>query len=231
MRGEDARIADYLLGELPEAERAEVEARIARDPALAASVARMRGVVESLEAVPAGGWPSDAPDAVPPLPPLPGLAGPRRLGSRAPRPALAAAAAVAVLAVGVAIGLLVARGGGDDAPAEGPVLALSRLGDAGTAARGEARVVGGDGGALRVDVSALAPSDGGAFYELWLLDDADRMVSLGAFRVPASGRAEIDVPLPVPVTDFRYIDVSREPDDGDPAHSGDSVLRGPTETA
>ena len=82
-----------------------------------------------------------------------------------------------------------------------------------------------------MDVSGLAPSDGGAFYELWLLDDADRMVSLGSFRVPASGRAEIDVPLPVPVTDFRYIDVSREPDDGDPAHSGDSVLRGPTGTA
>ena len=39
------------------------------------------------------------------------------------------------------------------------------------------------------------------------------------------------VRLPVPVTDFRYIDVSREPDDGDPAHSGDSVLRGPTGTA
>lgn len=229
MRGGEARIADYLLGELPETERAEVEQRMVRDRAFAESVERMRAVVEGLDAVPAGGWPSDAPSAVPPLPPLPGLARPRRPPLRAPRPALAAAA-VAVLAIGVAIGVLVARDGGDDGPPEGPALALTRLGEAGPSARGEARVVGREDGSLRVNVSGLAPSDG-AYYELWLLDDTDRMVSLGSFRVPASGTAEVDVPLPVPVTDFRFIDVSREPDDGDPAHSGDSVLRGPTGTA
>ncbi|HMO00425.1 MAG TPA: anti-sigma factor [Miltoncostaeaceae bacterium] len=229
MRGDEARIADYLLGELPESERADLERRAAADPAFAEEVARMRAVVEGLEAVPPGGWPSGAPPAAPPLPPLPGLSRPRRLGWRAPRPALAVAAAVALVAAGVAIGVLVTRGE-DGTPPEGPALALARLGDAGPAARGEARVVGGDGGGLRLDVSGLAPSDG-AFYELWLLDDGERMVSLGAFRVPASGHAQVDVPLPVPVTDFRYIDVSREPDDGNPAHSGDSVLRGPTGTA
>ncbi len=89
-------------------------------------------------------------------------------------------------------------------------------------------MVGGDGRNLRVSVSGLQPSGAGAFYELWLLDGADRLVSLGAFPVPASGSAEVVVPLPVRVRDFRYIDVSREPDDGNPAHSGDSVLRGPT---
>ncbi|MGE3233182.1 MAG: anti-sigma factor [Thermoleophilia bacterium] len=229
MRGDEAQIADYLLGELAEAERAEVERRIARDPAFAESVERMRAVVEGLESVPPGGWPSDGPSAVPPLPPLPGLSRPRRRAWRGLRPAPAVAIAVALLAAGVAIGVIVSRGGGDGPP-EGEVLALAGLGDAGPTARGQARVVGGDDGGLRLDVSGLAPSDG-AFYELWLLDGPDRMVSLGAFRVPASGRAEVDVPLPVPVTDFRYLDVSREPDDGNPAHSGDSVLRGPTGTS
>jgi anti-sigma-K factor RskA len=229
VRGDDGRIADYLLGELPAAERAEVERRIARDSAFAEAVDRMRAVVEGLEAVPSGGWPSDDPSGVPSLPPVPGLERPRRRMRAAPRPALAAAAAVAALAVGIAVGVLVARGG-DDGPPEGPVLALTRLGDAGPEAHGEARVVGAGPGSLRLDVSGLAPSDG-AFYELWLLDGADRMVSLASFRVPASGHAEVDVPLPVPVTDFRYIDVSREPDDGNPAHSGDSVLRGPADTA
>jgi len=230
VRGDDALIAGYLLGELPEGERSGVERRIAHDPEFAGSVARMRTVVEGLEAMPPGGWPADEPSAVPPLPPLPGLASPRRLAWRSPRPAVAVAAAAVLVAVGIAIGTLVARGG-DDAPPEGPALALTRLGDAGPSARGQARVVGGDQGSLQVEVTGLAPSDSGAFYELWLLDSADRLVSLGSFRVPASGRAEIDVPLPVPVDAFRFIDVSREPDDGDPAHSGDSVLRGPTGTA
>jgi anti-sigma-K factor RskA len=230
VRGDDALIADYLLGELPEPERTDVERRIARDPAFADAVGRMRSVVEGLEAVPDAGWPSGEPPALPALPPLPGLARPRRLAWWTPRPALAAAAAAAVLAIGIAIGALVA-GGGDDAPPEGPALALARLGDAGPSAEGEARVVGGTGDTLRVQVSGLQPSGAEAVYELWLLDGADRLLSLGSFRVPASGDAEVDVPLPVPVTDFRYIDVSLEPEDGDPAHSGDSVLRGPTGTA
>ena len=230
MRGDEALITDYLLGELPEERRAEVERRIAGEPAFADAVARMRAVVQGLEAVPDLGWPADEPPALPPLPPLPGLARPRRFAWTVPRAAVAAAAAAAVRAAGIAIGALVA-GGGDDAPPEGPALALARLGDAGSSAHGEARVVGGDADTLRVQVSGLQPSGAGAVYELWLLDGADRLLSLGSFRVPASGDAEVDVPLPVPVTDFRYIDVSREPEDGDPAHSGDSVLRGPTGTA
>jgi anti-sigma-K factor RskA len=230
VRGDETLITDYLLGELPEARRAEVERRIAGEPAFADAVARMRAVVEGLEAVPDLGWPADEPPALPPLPPLPGLARPRRFAWAVPRPAVAAVAAAAVLAAGIAIGALVA-GGGDDAPTEGPALALARLGDAGSSARGEARVVGGDEDTLRVQVTGLRPSGAGAVYELWLLDGTDRLLSLGSFRVPASGDAEVDVPLPVPVTDFRYIDVSLEPEDGDPAHSGDSVLRGPTGTA
>ncbi|HET6690091.1 MAG TPA: hypothetical protein VFG74_04415, partial [Miltoncostaeaceae bacterium] len=141
MRGDEARIVDYLLGELPEGERAEVEARIGRDPAFAESVERMRAVVEGLGTVPAGGWPSDEPAGVPPLPALPGLARPRRPAWRAPRPALAVAAVIASLAVGVAIGVLATRGG-DDAPPGGPALALTPLGEAAPEARGEARVIG-----------------------------------------------------------------------------------------
>jgi anti-sigma-K factor RskA len=231
VRGDDAVIADFLLGELPEADRAQVERRIASDPAFAESVARMRTVVEGLDAMPPLGWPGDETPALPPLPPLPGLARRRRFAWPSPRPWVAITGAAAVLAAGVAIGALVSRDGGADAPPQGPALALARLGDAGPSARGVARVLDGPDGTLRVQVTGLAPSAGGDFYELWLMDDADRLVSLGAFRVPASGSAEVDVPLPVPVGDFHFIDVSREPEDGNPAHSGDSVLRGPTGTA
>ena len=157
--------------------------------------------------------------------PCPRCRGSRPRGGRVePRGArVAAVAAAAVLAAGVAIGALVA-GGGDDAPPEGPALALR--GSATPARRRPARRAwsAGRGRPPRAG-QRPEPSAPGAFYELWLLDGADRLLSLGAFRVPASGTAEVTVPLPVDVTDFRFIDVSAEPEDGDPGHSGDSVLR------
>ncbi len=54
------------------------------------------------------------------------------------------------------------------------------------------------------------------------------MVALGSFRVDAHGDAVVRVPLPVDPARYRYFDVSLQPDSGDPAHSGISVLRGAT---
>ncbi len=133
------------------------------------------------------------------------------------------------MAAGVGIGALVF--GGDDGDGAGPAIALTRVGEGGPAATGQARVVSSDEGGLRVRVSGLAPSRPGGFYELWLLDGPERLVSLGSFRVPASGTAEVTVPLPVDPAEFRFVDVSVEPADGDPGHSGVSVLRGPTAPA
>ena len=125
----------------------------------------------------------------------------------------------------MAIGVLATRDGTD---AGGPEIALGRIGEGGPRASGVARVVAGDGGALRVEVSGLRPSDRSQFYELWLLDGPRKAVSLGAFRVPESGATDLTVPLPFPLSDFRYIDVSVEPEDGVATHSGRSVLRAPT---
>ena len=41
------------------------------------------------------------------------------------------------------------------------------------------------------------------------------------------GPETLDVELPVDPRKFRYLDLSREPDDGDPSHSTISILRGP----
>ena len=43
----------------------------------------------------------------------------------------------------------------------------------------------------------------------------------------ADGTARASLPLPVDPARFRYFDLSLEPADGDPGHSGRSVLRGP----
>lgn len=78
-----------------------------------------------------------------------------------------------------------------------------------------------------VDLSGLpAPED--AFYELWLLDLEDgQLVSLG----PVADTASYVVPAAVDLGAYPTIDVSVEPTDGDPTHSGDSILRGPITAA
>ena len=75
-------------------------------------------------------------------------------------------------------------------------------------------------------VSGLRPSRAGQFYELWLIGEGDRLVSLGSFRAPASGTATLTAPVPVDPGRFRTVDVSLEKADGDPGHSAVSVLRG-----
>ena len=220
----DMTPVDYLLGELDPAERAEAERRLRDDPAFRREVERLRPVVDRLEALPREGW---APLTPPPLrmpaevAPAP-AARPRRAWLR---PVAAAAVACALLGVGVATGLLIGSGGSDGP--EGPALALKPLTQP-SSAGGTARVVGSGGDTLDLRVHGLAPTGDRGFYELWLMDTAKRLVALGTFQVPASGDATVRVPLPVKPSSYRYLDVSREPADGNPAHSGDSVLRGAT---
>jgi len=57
----------------------------------------------------------------------------------------------------------------------------------------------------------LIREDGQALISLGVLDDA-----FGTFRVPDG----------VDLDEYRLVDISFEPVDGDPAHSGDSIVRG-----
>lgn len=214
---------DYLFGELGPAGRAEAERRMREDEAFRREVERLRPVVRRLESLPAEAW---APLAPPPLDILPEPAPVARRRPRWLRPVAAGAIACALLGAGVGAGLLIgSRGGGEP---EGPALALRPLGAEPASAGGTARVVGRGGAALRLQVHGLRPSGKGRVYELWLMDDAVRLVALATFRVPASGAATVQVPLAIAPARYRYFDVSLEPLDGDPGHSGDSVLRGAT---
>jgi anti-sigma-K factor RskA len=140
----------------------------------------------------------------------------RRSPWRKPLTAAAAALAVAAAATAVLVGVRGAE------PAAGSTVPLVALGQAG--ASGEVVVADGPGQrSLVVDTAGLPPADG--FYEVWLLDlERDRMVALGV--LDDQGRGRLPVPDGVEVADYPEVDVSLEPDDGDPAHSGASVLRG-----
>ena len=88
---------------------------------------------------------------------------------------------------------------------------------------GDARIVDTPRGQeLVVDVQNLSSSDG--FYEVWLINpDTFEMVGLGALN-GVNGRFAI--PDGLDLSQYRVVDVSIEPFDGDPKHSTDSVVRG-----
>ncbi len=217
----------YLLGELDDARSAEFERAMTVDPELRAEVERLRPLVTKLERVPAEAWEGSEP---PPLVMPPDAASrPRRWWSASPLqprrlvlgPLAAAACAVVLLAAGVGLGVWLDR---DPTPPQGR-LALLPIGDRDPSASGNI-AVSDDG--VTVRVTGLKPTSEDEFYELWLLGDDKRLVGLGSFRVNADGETTLKLPLPVNPDTFQYFDLSLEPDDGDPGHSGVSVLRGPS---
>jgi hypothetical protein len=152
---------------------------------------------------------------------------PARAASRAPRrvPAwVAGLAATVALVAGLGIGrLTVAEPPGTDAP--GSVVATADLTALDSdAPRGEARAVSSDDTiTLRVRARALGDEDG--FHEVWLINvDGTRMVALGVLAEGDVG--EFAVPRGLLDEGYRIVDISVEPDDGDPTHSGVSLARG-----
>jgi anti-sigma-K factor RskA len=148
----------------------------------------------------------------------------RRGGRFAPglvlRPALAAAAVLALVVLGTALGALIA--GGDGSPSAGREVALAAVGDGPRGAHADARL---RSTTMRLTVSGLPRVGTGGFYEVWMMRDATHLVALGSFRVGADGRARVDLPVTASPRRFPVLDISREAADGDPAHSGHSVLR------
>jgi hypothetical protein len=76
---------------------------------------------------------------------------------------------------------------------------------------------------LQVSVDTLSSLEGG-YEEVWLIDrDVKGMVSLG----PLEGSSgSFVIPEGVDVSEFPIVDVSLEPADGEPTHSGNSIVRG-----
>ena len=81
-------------------------------------------------------------------------------------------------------------------------------------------------GTRQVDVEVDSAEDavGSPLREVWLLSpDASGLVSIG-FLDGTTGT--FTVPTDVDLGAYPIVDVSAEPQDGDPAHSGDSIVRG-----
>lgn len=136
---------------------------------------------------------------------------------------LAAAAAVAVLAVGGAA--LSGVFSSDGTPGE-TVASTTIVNDElpVTFDQNGTVVLRNDNGDLVLDVDVPSlPDSGEAFYEVWMIDtNVEGMISLGVLTADGV----IDVPDSVDPAAFPVVDISVEPLDGDPTHSGQSILRG-----
>lgn len=145
-------------------------------------------------------------------------------------------AVLLLLGVVAAVGAVLLASGGDDddepsgaddggtPPAqtdgdepEGRTARLAALGGG----RGEGRIAITDAGAT-ITLRGLPAPDGA--YQVWLYDSIVDAQSLGTV---SGGSGRVEVRLPSDARSYRFVDVSREPADGNPNHSGQSVLRAP----
>jgi hypothetical protein len=210
---------------------------------------------EVLADLPADQWPADngrlvsTPQEPPAAPPAAATPEPAKPAPARPAPAKRApakrerrrrpTAAIAVVVVGAllggAVGLLLFGGDSDDdgskpapapaaeAPAPKPVELQPVSPD--FPARGTASIEGsGTNSRLTMSLSGLPPRE--EAYAVWLYNAITDAVLID--RVVGTS-LNIDEVLPADPADYKYIDVSQEPIDDNPNHSGASVMRIPVD--
>jgi anti-sigma-K factor RskA len=219
-------LGGYVLGALEPAERADFEEHLAGCERCQAEVAELRGLPELLE------------QAAPPVEVPPWLrertfaaverAAAQQRRRRRLRLALTAAAACLVLVVAFAGGYTLSQVG--PFADRGRVIAFALAAPDGGAARATAKVRQvGDGLAITMEVSGLAPNPPGSVYECWYVGPGDSLerpnrVSAGTFTVGADGRASLRMHSAADLQRYPAMGVTLERDRGNPARSGDKVL-------
>ncbi|WP_055717082.1 anti-sigma factor [Streptomyces torulosus] len=140
------------------------------------------------------------------------------------RPALLIAAAS--LVVGALLGSAVTAWRLDDGTPTAEASPTNRLAPlAVPRAAGTVRLVRGPEAEreVTVTVTGLPRSDG--YYEVWLMDRTHtRLVAMGVLG--PDGTATLPLPARIDLGRYPLIDVSAQEDNGNPAHSGTSVVRG-----
>jgi anti-sigma-K factor RskA len=219
-------LGGYVLGALEPAERADFEEHLAGCERCQAEVAELRGLPELLE------------QAAPPVEVPPWLrertfaaverAAAHQRRRRRLRLALTAAAACLVLVVAFAGGYTLSQVG--PFADRGRVIAFALAAPDGGAARATAKVRQvGDGLAITMEVSGLAPNPPGSVYECWYVGPGDSLerpnrVSAGTFTVGVDGRASLRMHSAADLQRYPAMGVTLERDRGNPARTGDKVL-------
>ncbi|MET9109368.1 anti-sigma factor [Streptomyces zhihengii] len=143
---------------------------------------------------------------------------------------LAACAALLGAAAGSTVTWWVTRADADAATAApaspaSPADDGNRLESLRTSSAGYARVSDdGSHRALDITVEGLPSTSG--YFEVWLMDRTyTKLVSMGVLG--PDGRATLPVPDTIDLGEYSVVDVSVQPYNGKPDHSGASIVRGP----
>lgn len=139
---------------------------------------------------------------------------------------------VALSVIGIAAAMILVIGGGfillrqkgNENIIREVALSNEGLDPSGAESLGKAKLVEFEGGryGIKLDLSSLPEPENG-YLELWTIDpQVKTMVSLG----PLEGEGIYRLPRGVNPESFPIIDISIEPLDGVPTHSGISILRG-----
>jgi hypothetical protein len=75
-----------------------------------------------------------------------------------------------------------------------------------------------------LDAAVAAGGSDAPLREVWLIrEDGTGLVSIGLLD---GAEGSFDLPADIDLARYSLVDVSAEPDDGDPGHSADSIARG-----
>lgn len=204
------------LDELDANERLVAERLLADDPTFRAAVDAMRETVARVAAVEDGIWQSDGPPALDTTL-FTTSAAPSTIPQPRPRARRRWTLLGAGTAAAVAVAAVVIVGGGDRQALQ--TIALSPVGD--VPGRATIEIASRDMHLVADGLPQLPPK---SVYEAWLGRGDGSMVSVGTFTVDAAGHVDGHMKLTVDPSDFSAVDVSVEPDDGNPTHSTRSVF-------
>lgn len=227
-------LADLVLE--PDAVRASVHAHVSTCPECGAALDALRSTraatgADPLVAAPAGLRERVLAEALADgaLPPAPSAPVPLRRRTSVPL-WLATAAAVIGLVAGLGLGRWTAddpaAAPGPDPDPPGAVVASAALTALDSdAPRGDVEAFDAPDDVVRVSVRARELGGEQGYHEVWLINvDGKRMVALGF--LPRGDDGTFEVPRRLIDEGYRILDISVEPDDGDPTHSGVSIARG-----
>lgn len=208
-------LGPYLLGELSVEEVRELEHHLEGCSGCRSELARARQSHDLLRELAAGGPPPELRDRV-----LARVRGEVPASSRGRWRIWVPAAALLVVAV-LGAGLLWTIT--EDSSEGIPLTATVPASEGGGEVRGEV-----EGGNLQIElvVWGLPELRKDEYYEMWYAREGGGRISCGTFRAQPGGRTTVNLTAPVGARSYPEIEVTREPDDGDPGSSGEKVLVG-----
>jgi anti-sigma-K factor RskA len=131
------------------------------------------------------------------------------------------AAAALLLAAVLGVGIL--RAITDDPSSGVPLAATAQAPEAG----GQVRVQEvGENFQVQLEVWGMPELEEDEYYEMWYYAEDGGRISCGTFRAGPDGQTTVNLTAPASARAYPEIEITREPDDGDPAASGEEILEG-----